>query len=66
MLTKADAVGFGFSDVHMAAGAEAVLWYKHHWEANHVLTTQGWPPSSSSTSCRSERTDATLAGHRRG
>jgi L-ectoine synthase len=41
MLTKADAVGFGFSDVHMAAGAEAVLWYKHHWEANHVISGTG-------------------------
>jgi L-ectoine synthase len=41
MLTKTDAVGFGFSDVHMAAGAEAVLWYKHHWEANHVISGSG-------------------------
>ena len=37
MLTQADGVGFGFSDVHFAAGAEAVLWYKHHCEANHIL-----------------------------
>ena len=36
MLTKADGVGFGFSDVRLAQGAEAVLWYKHHWEANYV------------------------------
>jgi L-ectoine synthase len=41
MLTKADGLGFGFSDVHLAAGAEAVLWYKHHWEANHVLSGTG-------------------------
>jgi L-ectoine synthase len=41
MLTKADGIGFGFSDVHMAAGAEALLWYKHHWEANHILTGTG-------------------------
>jgi len=37
MLTQADAVGFSLSDVHLDAGAEAVLWYKHHWEANHIL-----------------------------
>lgn len=41
MLTKSDAVGFGLSDVRLAAGAEAVLWYKHHWEANHVLSGTG-------------------------
>jgi len=37
MLTQSDAVGFSLSDVHLDAGAEAVLWYKHHWEANHIL-----------------------------
>jgi quercetin dioxygenase-like cupin family protein len=41
MLTKADGLGFGFSDVHLAAGAEAVLWYKHHWEANHIISGTG-------------------------
>ena len=41
MLTKADDLGFGFSDVHLAAGAEATLWYKHHWEANHIISGTG-------------------------
>ena len=41
MLTTADGLGFGFSDVHLAAGAEAILWYKHHWEANHILSGTG-------------------------
>jgi L-ectoine synthase len=41
MVTKADDLGFGFSDVHFDAGAEAVLWYKNHWEANHVLAGEG-------------------------
>jgi len=41
MLTKADGLGFGFSDVRFAAGAETVLWYKHHWEANHILSGTG-------------------------
>ena len=38
MLTKADDVGFGFSDVNFKAGAETTLWYKHHWEANHIVS----------------------------
>jgi L-ectoine synthase len=41
MLTKADGLGFGLSDVRFAAGSEAVLWYKHHWEANHILSGGG-------------------------
>lgn len=41
MLTRADDLGFGFSDVHFAAGAEATLWYKHHWEANHIISGMG-------------------------
>ncbi|MFO0995573.1 MAG: ectoine synthase [Alphaproteobacteria bacterium] len=41
MLTKADDIGFGFSDVHFAKGAEAILWYKHHWEANHIISGTG-------------------------
>src|SRR5262245_51207007 len=41
MLTRADGLGFGFSDLHLAAGAEAILWYKHHWEANHVIAGSG-------------------------
>jgi quercetin dioxygenase-like cupin family protein len=41
MLTRADDLGFGFSDVHFAAGAEATLWYKHHWEANHIISGTG-------------------------
>ena len=41
MLTQADDVGFGLSDVHLGPGAEAVLWYKHHREANHILAGTG-------------------------
>jgi len=41
MLTKADDLGFGFSDVHLVAGSEATLWYKHHWEANHIMSGTG-------------------------
>jgi L-ectoine synthase len=41
MLTEADGLGFGFSDVRLAAGADATLWYKHHWEANHIVSGTG-------------------------
>jgi L-ectoine synthase len=41
MLTKADGLGFGLSDVHFDKGAEAILWYKHHWEANHIVSGTG-------------------------
>ena len=41
MLTQADDIGFGFSDVHFDAGAEANLWYKNHWEANHIVSGTG-------------------------
>ena len=41
MLTQADDLGFGLSDVHLKAGADANLWYKHHWEANHILSGTG-------------------------
>lgn len=41
MLTQADDVGFGFSVAHLKAGAQSVLWYKHHWEANHILSGTG-------------------------
>jgi L-ectoine synthase len=41
MLTRDDDVGFGFSDVHLPAGADATLWYKHHREANHVVAGTG-------------------------
>jgi quercetin dioxygenase-like cupin family protein len=40
-LTADDGVGFTFSDVSQQAGAEARLWYKHHWEANYILAGTG-------------------------
>lgn len=41
MLTKADGIGFGLSDVRLAAGAELTHWYKHHRQANHILSGSG-------------------------
>ncbi|MSP82828.1 MAG: L-ectoine synthase [Alphaproteobacteria bacterium] len=40
-LTIEDGLGFTMSDVHLKAGAENILWYKNHWEANYVLEGQG-------------------------
>jgi L-ectoine synthase len=36
-LTVDDHLGFSLNSVRLPAGAEADLWYKHHWEANLVL-----------------------------
>lgn len=41
MLTKADDTGFGLSDVRLAAGAETIFWFKHHWQANHIIAGSG-------------------------
>src|SRR5438067_9460209 len=40
-LTKRDELGFSFSAVVMPAGQEATLWYKHHWEANYIVSGSG-------------------------
>lgn len=41
MITAADEVGFSLCDAHLDAGAAADLWYKHHREANFVLSGSG-------------------------
>jgi L-ectoine synthase len=41
MLTKSDGLGFSFSDVRFDAGIVTDLWYKNHWEANHILSGSG-------------------------
>jgi L-ectoine synthase len=41
VLTAADGLGFAFSEFFQQAGAEARLWYKHHWEANYVIEGNG-------------------------
>lgn len=40
-LTKSDGLGISFSDVNLTAGASTVLWYKHHWETNYILSGTG-------------------------
>ena len=41
MLTADDGIGFGVSDLRLAAGAEADLWTADHWQANHVIAGTG-------------------------
>ena len=40
MLAK-DGVGFTVTETTTKAGAEQVLWYKHHVEANYVIEGEG-------------------------
>jgi L-ectoine synthase len=40
-LLKDDGMGFTLSDVHCRAGLDEVLWYKHHWEANYIISGTG-------------------------
>ena len=37
-LTESDGLGFSFADVNLSAGASTVLWNKHHWQSNYVLS----------------------------
>lgn len=48
ILLQEDKVGFTLSDVRIAAGNKAVLWYKHHWEANYILNGRGIVSDSTS------------------
>ncbi len=41
MLLAEDRVGVTIADVKLAAGNRNVLWYKHHWEANYILSGHG-------------------------
>ncbi len=41
MLLAEDRVGVTIADVKLVAGNRNVLWYKHHWEANYILSGHG-------------------------
>jgi L-ectoine synthase len=55
-LTTADGMGFSYNDNRVTKGSDAKLWYKHHWEANYIISGRGeltdlssgrkWPLSS--------------------
>lgn len=40
-LLAADGVGFTLTETTTEAGAEQILWYKHHVEANYVIEGEG-------------------------
>jgi L-ectoine synthase len=40
-LLAEDGVGFTMTDTTTEAGAEQILWYKHHVEANYVIEGEG-------------------------
>src|SRR2546423_14127909 len=40
-LTAADGMGFSYNDNRVARGSDAMLWYKHHWEANYIVSGRG-------------------------
>ncbi len=40
-LLEEDGLGFSLSDVRLKAGSKNVLWYKNHWEANHIISGTG-------------------------
>ena len=40
-LLKEDGLGFSMEDVRCAAGLDEILWYKHHWEANYIISGKG-------------------------
>lgn len=40
-LTAADGLGFSYNDNRIGNGSDINLWYKHHWEANYIVSGQG-------------------------
>ena len=41
LLTKADGLNFSISEARAQKAGQADLWYKHHWEANHIIFGTG-------------------------
>src|ERR1700676_5571357 len=40
-LTAADGMGFSYNDNRVVKGSDVALWYKHHWEANYIVSGRG-------------------------
>ena len=34
-------MGFSYNENRVSEGADAILWYKHHWEANYIVSGRG-------------------------
>ncbi|MEM9473398.1 MAG: ectoine synthase [Pseudomonadota bacterium] len=40
-LTAADGMGFSYNENKVAGGTNLVVWLKHHWEANYIVSGRG-------------------------
>ena len=40
-LTAADRMGFSYNENRAKKGIDAVIWLKHHWEANYIIAGRG-------------------------
>ena len=40
-LVAADGMGFSYNDNRVQKGSDTDLWYKHHWEANYIISGRG-------------------------
>ncbi len=40
-LTAADGMGFSYNENQVAGGTNLVVWLKHHWEANYIVSGKG-------------------------
>lgn len=40
-LTAADGLGFSYNENRIGHGSDIDLWYKHHWEANYIVSGSG-------------------------
>src|SRR5262245_61644211 len=40
-LTAADGMGFSYNENRVKNGVDVVVWLKHHWEANYIISGKG-------------------------
>src|SRR5882762_3265479 len=40
-LTAADRMGYSYNENRVRQGTDAVIWLKHHWEANYIVSGRG-------------------------
>jgi L-ectoine synthase len=40
-LTAADGMGYSYNENRVKKGTDAIIWLKHHWEANYIISGKG-------------------------
>src|SRR5262245_65988214 len=40
-LTAADGMGYSYNENRAKKGTDLVVWLKHHWEANYIISGKG-------------------------